>query len=172
MWEDAPACTSKLFTHSESQEWTGSRMLTFLQAFNHTMTWKSIINLYSYSHIVLHVSVPLTNTNIKWRVISGFRSEVAENCALLGYYTASSGSTIPCVITQKSTVLIKDMQHQQYTTVRAGCYSPLNQVGISVFVHDLRKCIPWTKNYEINASVLHKTDYAASQKNAVYFLVA
>ena len=29
------------------------------------------------------------------RVISGFRSEVAENCALLGYYAASSGNILP-----------------------------------------------------------------------------
>jgi hypothetical protein len=35
-------------------------------------------------------------------VISGFRHEVAENCALLGYY---AGSTC-CVITQKRAVLI------------------------------------------------------------------
>jgi len=28
-------------------------------------------------------------------MISGFHSEVAENCALLGYYTASSGKKLP-----------------------------------------------------------------------------
>jgi hypothetical protein len=28
-------------------------------------------------------------------VISGFRREVAENCALLGYYSASSGNFLP-----------------------------------------------------------------------------
>ena len=28
-------------------------------------------------------------------VISGFRREVAENCAQLGYYAASSGKTLP-----------------------------------------------------------------------------
>jgi len=76
-------------------------------------------SVYSYSYIVLHDSVPFTNTNIKWRVISGFCSEVAENCVLLGYYTASSGSTTCCVITQKSAVLIKDIQHQQYTTIKS-----------------------------------------------------
>jgi hypothetical protein len=33
-----------------------------------------------------------------WRVgcaISGFRREVQENCVLLGYYTASSGNSLP-----------------------------------------------------------------------------
>jgi len=39
-------------------------------------------------------------------VISGFRREVAEYCALMGYYAASSGNT-PCVMTQKSAVLKK-----------------------------------------------------------------
>jgi hypothetical protein len=29
------------------------------------------------------------------RVISGFRLEVDENCALLGYYAASSGNFFP-----------------------------------------------------------------------------
>jgi len=29
-------------------------------------------------------------------VISGFRREVAENCALLGYYAASSGRNYHC----------------------------------------------------------------------------
>jgi len=29
------------------------------------------------------------------RVISGFPLEAAENCALLGYYTASSGNSLP-----------------------------------------------------------------------------
>jgi len=28
-------------------------------------------------------------------VISGFRHEVADNCALLGYYAASSGNSLP-----------------------------------------------------------------------------
>ena len=28
-------------------------------------------------------------------MISGFRHEVAENCAILGYYTASSGNFLP-----------------------------------------------------------------------------
>jgi hypothetical protein len=47
-------------------------------------------------------------------VISGFRREVAENCALLCYCTESTGNFLPnkkeittsrCVITQKSAVL-------------------------------------------------------------------
>ena len=153
--------------------WTGSRMLTFLQEFNHTMTWKSVINLYTVILTFCRMTVPLIYTNIKWRVISGFPSEVAENCALLGYYAASSGSTTPRTITQKSAVLIKDMQHQQYTTVTAGCYPPLNQVGTSVFVHDLWKINYLnTKKWNKCHCVLNKTDGAASLKNAVNLLVA
>ena len=41
-------------------------------------------------------------------MISGFRREVAENCALLGCYTAISGNlltTTRCLTTQKSAVL-------------------------------------------------------------------
>jgi len=42
-------------------------------------------------------------------MISGFRCEVAKNCALLGYYSVGSGNffiTTHCVLTQKSGVLI------------------------------------------------------------------
>jgi hypothetical protein len=69
MWEDIPACTYTLFTHTESQEWAGSRMLTFLLASDHSMDdLKKCHNLYSYYYIVLHATaLPLTNTNIKWR---------------------------------------------------------------------------------------------------------
>ena len=35
------------------------------------------------------------NTPKNTRVISGFRSDVDENCALLGYYVASSGNSLP-----------------------------------------------------------------------------
>jgi hypothetical protein len=43
-------------------------------------------------------------------VISGFSPEVAENCALLGYYAVSRGNFLPrtttsCIITQKRAVL-------------------------------------------------------------------
>jgi len=64
-------------------------------------------SVHSYSSIVLHASGPLTNIHIKWCVISGFHCKVAEKCAFLGYYAASSGSTAPRVITLKSTVPIK-----------------------------------------------------------------
>ena len=39
-------------------------------------------------------------------VISGFRSEVAENCTVVGHYAASGGNTC-CVMTQKSAFLNK-----------------------------------------------------------------
>jgi len=32
---------------------------------------------------------------VSLEVISGFRHEVDENCALLGYYAASSGNFVP-----------------------------------------------------------------------------
>ena len=47
-------------------------------------------------------------------VISGFRREVAESCALPGHYSASTGkkllllSITSCVIAQKSAVLRKE----------------------------------------------------------------
>ena len=41
--------------------------------------------------ITLRVRIKQT----KKHVISGFRREVPENCALLGYYTASSGNSLP-----------------------------------------------------------------------------
>jgi len=48
----------------------------------------------------------IQNTRI-FSVISGFRREVAENLALLGYYAASRISTTRHVITQKSEVITR-----------------------------------------------------------------
>jgi hypothetical protein len=55
------------------------------------------------------MSYSLKMINSLYCMISRFRREVAENCALLGYYAGRSGNfyqeeiiTIRCVITQKS----------------------------------------------------------------------
>ena len=36
------------------------------------------------------------------RAISGFRREVDENCALLGYYAASSGNSFPTSVSSEN----------------------------------------------------------------------
>lgn len=131
-------------------------------------------SVYSYSYFVLYASGPLTNTNTKWCVISGFRYKVAEKRAFLGYYVASSGSTAPRVITQKSTVPIKwhatpaiyNQKSWLLFTFEPGCYFSFCAWLMKNILLEQKKKI------EINASAMNKTDYAANLKNAVNFLAA
>ena len=55
---------------------------------NYTYTHRDNDVIYSHVHIC-HTS------DTRNSVISGFRREVDENCALLSHYTASSGNLIP-----------------------------------------------------------------------------
>lgn len=108
MWEDAPACAFRLLYTQRQSGANRQQDVTLppsIQPYDDLK--KCHQSVYSYSYIVLHASVPLTNTNVKWHVISGCRCKVAEKRALLGYCAASSGSTTPRIITRKSTALIK-----------------------------------------------------------------
>jgi hypothetical protein len=43
----------------------------------------------------------------QWCLISGFRREVDENCALMGYYAASSGYFVPKIRDNLLVVLLE-----------------------------------------------------------------
>ena len=54
-----------------------------------------LLHIIQYSFTPLSAELPpkhIPETRIIFWVISGFRREVAENCAILGYYAASSGN--------------------------------------------------------------------------------
>ena len=65
----------------------------FVQKWQHYINMKSALQ--SNHFTLIYASLCM---------ISGFRHKVAENCALLGNYTESSGTR--CVITQKSAILM------------------------------------------------------------------
>jgi len=44
---------------------------------------------------LLHYTVIISIITVKKRMNSGFRHEVDENCARLGYYAASGGNSLP-----------------------------------------------------------------------------
>jgi hypothetical protein len=68
-------------------------------------------------------------------VISRFRPEVDENCALLGYYVASSGNSIPTFRGQPISPIFKCQEFKKKEMLPMGCletparnylYSPRN----------------------------------------------
>jgi len=54
-----------------------------------------------------------TLKNVRTFMISGFRREIDESCALLGYYAASSGSSLPTFRNNLSGPIFKDPEFKK-----------------------------------------------------------
>ena len=83
------------------------------------------------------------NTPENTRVISGFRSDVDENCALLGYYAASSGNSLPTFRDNLSIPSSRVENGCHATSVRNYLYSMRNNP-------EKRSCHAW-----IHIAALH-----------------
>ena len=98
-------CLTARLTISENDEhvWGGlenasKRAWTFDNCdYKHALrsNWKKVTHARTHAHTHLSVEVFFQFKYVKQCVTSGFRREVAENCALRGCYAANSGHFLP-----------------------------------------------------------------------------
>jgi hypothetical protein len=84
-------------------------------------------------YLAIHKLTSSTYKNTKEYkcVISGFRREVHENCALLGYYAAHSGNTLPTFrdnLSVPSSSFKKSKKKRPETSVRT-CHYTLRNIA-------------------------------------------